>query len=174
MELCRHARSGNFISCSSYFVPVPYQLAQLSYGRIDYAAAYQYFKEAADLQPDNPLYLNAAGTIAETVGRYSEAEPLFQRSLAIMEKALGKDHPDVAASLNNLALLYNAQSKYDQAELLHQHSLAIMEKALGKDHPDVATSLNNLALLFGVQGKYDQAEPLYQRSLAIIEKAYLL
>ena len=24
MELCRHARSGNFISCSSYFVPVPY------------------------------------------------------------------------------------------------------------------------------------------------------
>jgi Flp pilus assembly protein TadD len=57
-----------------------YQLAQLAYGRIDYAAAYQYFKEAAELQPDNPLYLNQAGLIAHTVGRYSEAEPLSQRA----------------------------------------------------------------------------------------------
>ena len=29
-------------------------------------------------------------------GRYAEAEPLYKRSLAIREKALGPDHPDVA------------------------------------------------------------------------------
>jgi tetratricopeptide (TPR) repeat protein len=124
-----------------------YQLAQLSYGRIDYAAAYQYSKEAADLQPDNPLYLNEAGYIAYTVGRYSEADPLYQRSLAIIEKALGKDHPFMATSLNNLALLYQAQGKYDQAELLYQRSLAIDEKALGKDHPKTKTVKNNLKKL---------------------------
>jgi tetratricopeptide (TPR) repeat protein len=66
-----------------------YQLAQLAYGRIDYAAAYRYSKEAADLQPDNSLYLNYAGFIAHKIGRYSEAEPLYRRSLAISEKALG-------------------------------------------------------------------------------------
>ena len=30
-----------------------------------------------------------------TQGKYSEAEPLFKRALAIDEKALGPDHPNV-------------------------------------------------------------------------------
>jgi C-terminal processing protease CtpA/Prc len=38
-------------------------------------------------------------------GRYSEAIPLVQRALAMREKALGPDHPDVATLLNNLASL---------------------------------------------------------------------
>ncbi len=29
-------------------------------------------------------------------GRFAEAEPFFKRSLAIREKALGPDHPNVA------------------------------------------------------------------------------
>jgi tetratricopeptide (TPR) repeat protein len=39
-------------------------------------------------------------------GRYAEAEPLYKRALEIWEKALGKDHLDVATSFNNRALLY--------------------------------------------------------------------
>ena len=81
-------------------------------------------------------------------GRYAEAEPLYQRSLAIREKALGPDHPDVGTSLNNLAVLYQSQGRYAEAEPLYQRALAIREKALGPDHPDVGTSLNNLAVLY--------------------------
>ncbi len=40
---------------------------------------------------------------------YGRAEPLYQRALAIREAALGKQPPDVATSLNNLAILYSAQ-----------------------------------------------------------------
>ncbi len=98
------------------------------------------------------------------------SHPLFVRSLAIREKQLGKEHPDVAQSLNNLAGLYQAQENYHKAEPLYQRSLAIREKQLGKEHPHVAQSLNNLALLYRVQGNYQKAEPLYQRSLAIFEK----
>ena len=104
-------------------------------------------------------------------GHYAKAEPLYQRALAIREKALGTDHPDVAASLNNLALLYYHQGRYAQAEPLYQRALAIREKALGPDHPDVATGLNNQAALYYVQGRYAQAEPLFERALAIWEKA---
>ena len=103
-------------------------------------------------------------------GRYAEAEPLYKRSLAIREKALGPDHPDVAASLNNLALLYDQQGRHVDAEPLYKKALAIWEKALGSDHLDVATALNNLALLYDAQGRYAEAEPLYRRSLAIREK----
>jgi tetratricopeptide (TPR) repeat protein len=48
-------------------------------------------------------------------GRYGDAEPLYQRSLAIWEKALGRDHPYVALSLNNLAGLYRSQGRYADA-----------------------------------------------------------
>ncbi|MEM9488469.1 MAG: CHAT domain-containing tetratricopeptide repeat protein [Myxococcota bacterium] len=104
-------------------------------------------------------------------GRYDEALPLVQRSLKIREKALGPDHPDVAASLNNLAILHRSRGEYDEALPLYKRSLAIREKAQGPDHPDVAGSLNNLARLHESRGEYDEALPLQQRSLAIKEKA---
>lgn len=148
-----------------------YQLAELAKDRIEYVAAYHYYQEAVSLQPDNAIYLNKTGIIAYTLGKYAEAEPLYQRSLVIGGKAFGKNHPDVAISLNNLALLYKTQSKYAEAKPLYQRSLAIMEMNLGKDHPDVAVSLNNLAELCRSQAKYAEAEILYQRSLAIDEKA---
>ena len=81
-------------------------------------------------------------------GKYADAIPLAERALALREKVLGPNHPDVALSLNNLAQLYKDQGRYSDAEPLYQRSLAIREKALGRDHPDVAQSLNNLAVLY--------------------------
>jgi hypothetical protein len=49
---------------------------------------------------------------------YAKAEPLLKRSLAIYEKALGPDHPDVARSLENLAALYRATKRVTEAEQL--------------------------------------------------------
>ncbi len=103
-------------------------------------------------------------------GKYTEGIPLAERALAIREKVLGKEHPDVATSLNNLAELYREQGNYEKAEALYLRALAIFEKVHGKEHPLVATSLNNLALLYLAQGSYQKAEPLYLRALAILEK----
>ncbi|MBW4671734.1 MAG: tetratricopeptide repeat protein [Cyanomargarita calcarea GSE-NOS-MK-12-04C] len=103
-------------------------------------------------------------------GKYIEAIPLAERALAIREKVLGREHPDVASSLNNLAALYKSQGNYAKAEPLYLRALTIREKVLGREHPDVATSLNNLAFLYESQGNYSKAEPLYLRSLAILEK----
>jgi tetratricopeptide (TPR) repeat protein len=68
-------------------------------------------------------------------GKYKEAEPLYQQALALRQKLLGDDHPDVAQSLNNLALLYYSQGKYKEAEPLYQQALNILEQRLGVDHP---------------------------------------
>jgi tetratricopeptide (TPR) repeat protein len=85
--------------------------------------------------------------------------------LAIDEKALGPNHPNVTASLNNLAFLYEQQGRYADAEPLYKRALAIREKALGPDRPDVAQSLNNLAVLYLVQGRLADALPLVQRTI---------
>jgi CHAT domain-containing protein/Tfp pilus assembly protein PilF len=104
-------------------------------------------------------------------GKYDAAAALAERALAIRETALGSDHPDTAASLNNLAELYRSKGDYTKAEPLHIRALAIHEKALGADHPSTSTSLNNLANLYKSKGEYTKAEPLYIRALAIREKA---
>ena len=43
-----------------------------------------------------------------------------QQVLAIIEKILGKDHPNVATSLNNLAGLYKVIGRYSEAEPLYK------------------------------------------------------
>jgi tetratricopeptide (TPR) repeat protein len=126
-----------------------------------------------------------AGLTSESLGRllnqaagylwgraqYADAEPLYRRGLAILEKQLGPEHPNMASALNNLAGLLYAQGKYADAEPLYRRALAIGEKTLGPDHPNVASALNNLAALLKAQGRYADAEPLYRRALAIGEKA---
>jgi tetratricopeptide (TPR) repeat protein len=81
------------------------------------------------------------------------------------EKALGRDHPDVALSLSNLGV-YSSRGRYADAEPLLQQALAIWEKALGGDHPDVARALNNLAELYRIQGRYVDAFPIITRTLS--------
>jgi CHAT domain-containing protein len=122
-----------------------------------------------DLALAEALKLNQQVVQLRDQGQYAAAIPLAERALAIREKVLGQEHPDVATSLNNLALLYSEMGNYSQAEPLYQRSLAIREKVFGQEHPDVAISLNTLALLYQAQGNYSQAELLFQRSLAIRE-----
>ncbi len=111
------------------------------------------------------------GRVLHIIRDYPEAEKWYLESKAIWEKALGKDHPDYASSLNSLAIVYKKMGQYEKAETLYLEAKAIREKALGKDHPDYASSLNNLALLYSDMGQYDKAEPLFLEAKAIWEKS---
>lgn len=66
--------------------------------------------------------------------KYKEAAYLLNDALAIREKTLGKDHPAVAATLNNLAVLYGKRGKYKEAEPLCKRALEIREM-VSNQHP---------------------------------------
>ena len=119
-------------------------------------------RRSAPSIPTCATSLNNLAALYQARARTAKAEPLYQRALAIREKALGPDHPDVATSLNNLAALYQRRATTRRPSRSISRALAIREKALGPTHPDVATSLNNLAALYQAQGSYAKAEPLYQ------------
>ena len=51
-------------------------------------------------------------------GSYDRAVVAAKEALQVAEQALGPDHPDMAASLNNLAELHSAKGDYAQAEPL--------------------------------------------------------
>ena len=136
-----------------------------------FAAALKEAEKFGETDPRFATTINNLALMYEQQGRHAEAEPLYRRSLAIHEKALGPEHPNVGAALNNLAELYKSQGRYAEAEPLYRRALRIVEKALGPDHPDVGTTLNNLAALYKSQERYAEAEPLYRRDLVISEKA---
>ncbi len=92
-------------------------------------------------------FLNQLGYYLYYRAQYGEAEPLFKRAIAIGEKTLGLEHPDLAARLNNLALLYQAQGNYEEAEPLYQRALAIREQRLGPTHPNTQMARENYASL---------------------------
>jgi tetratricopeptide (TPR) repeat protein/CHAT domain-containing protein len=103
-------------------------------------------------------------------GKYQEAIPLAEKLLAIRKRTLGPEHPDTAASLNDLAELYRAIGAYERAELLFQQALHIDQKVLGPEHPATAVDLNDLAELYQDVGAYDKAEPLYRQALQARQK----
>lgn len=148
-----------------------FQLGSLAQSRIDYDQADKYYRQAVQLQPDNPLYSVGAGRMAFILGHYDEAEQLLKRALLeIGRRPLGPIHLDLATCLNDIAVIYGTQGKYIEAESLSRRALAIRERILGQEHLEVALILNNLADLFHAQGNDEEAEPLYKRSLAIWEK----
>ncbi|CAN0589103.1 unnamed protein product, partial [Ectocarpus sp. 12 AP-2014] len=55
--------------------------------------------------PDVASALNNRAGLLYKQGKYSEAEPLHVRAIAIGEKVLGPEHPDLAVWLNNRARL---------------------------------------------------------------------
>jgi tetratricopeptide (TPR) repeat protein len=101
---------------------------------------------------------------------YAASERLFQRSLEILEKAVGPEDPAVSLTLNNLATVHRLRGNYAEAVVPARRSLAILEKAYGAEHQNVAIGLNNLALILRMRGDYEEASLLFQRSLSILEK----
>ena len=80
--------------------------------------------------PDNLAAAPAFTHLAEFYFRREEAESLYKRALAIYEKALGPDHPDVATALTELADYYCGSLQYRKAELLLREPLPSVRRRL--------------------------------------------
>jgi tetratricopeptide (TPR) repeat protein len=59
-------------------------------------------------------------------GKYEEAEPLYLRSLTIMEKLL-PNHPDTAIMLGNYALFLQKMNREGEAVELERRARAIRD-----------------------------------------------
>ena len=107
-------------------------------------------------------------------GERDKARATCRRALRLMERAVGPDHPDVAAILNSLAAIALDRAEYAEAEALFGRSARIMDAVKGDD-TDIARvriqSLGNLAAVLRIRGRYDEAEPLLRQALALAEEA---
>jgi tetratricopeptide (TPR) repeat protein/predicted Ser/Thr protein kinase len=121
---------------------------------------------------DEARVLSNLAAVHNARGDYVQSFQLAERALAIWEKVLGPDHPQVAMALNNAALDLHNRGEYERARPLEARALAIWEGALGPEHPHVAMALNNLGNTLHSQGDFPAAQAMHERALAIREGAY--
>jgi tetratricopeptide (TPR) repeat protein len=114
--------------------------------------------------------LCALGRLNYSRGNRDKAEGFYRRSLAMREKVLGKDHPDVAESLSGLALVISLKD-IGKAEEMARRSLGIREKALGENDPAVAESLSALVEVTLDIGKPSEIDSYLKRAIAIRENS---
>jgi Tfp pilus assembly protein PilF len=79
----------------------------------------------------------------------------------------GSEHPDVAASFNNIGLVYAGKGEFENALVQHQKALEIRTRVFGSDHPDVATSYQNLAVVYQRQGNHVQTKEMVTKAYHI-------
>jgi tetratricopeptide (TPR) repeat protein len=94
-----------------------------------------------------------------------------RRALAIGEASLGPEHPNIAATLDNIGNMLAADGHHDEAMIQHRRALAIREKALGPTDPSISLSLMNIANAFEAKGELDAALEYNRRALSIAEAA---
>ena len=87
--------------------------------------------------------LNNLAALRHARGDAAGAGRLYRRALALKEKLLGPDHPDVALTLNNLAVLCKSQGEHAEAAALYRRALAVFEQALGGRHPKTTACRSN-------------------------------
>jgi CHAT domain-containing protein/Tfp pilus assembly protein PilF len=114
--------------------------------------------------------LRARARAGAALTAYTEVESMYRRALAIQDRALGREHPSTAVTLNNLGTLLSLRGDFAQAESMHRAALATMEKVFGEQHPDTAAVLSALSFALDRQGKLVDAEASYLRAIEISRK----
>lgn len=107
----------------------------------------------------------------ETYERYGDAEPLYKRALAIMEKT--ENSTEVLCEiLDRLGWVYVKQMKFEQAESIYRRVLEMRTESLGADHPDIATSYLNLGRLQISRNDHTDGVVWLQKALPLAEKHF--
>ena len=112
------------------------------------------------------------GGILTNQGRHGEAEALFTRSLAALERDPGPEHIYTAELFHQFGMLRNEQGRHVEAERLERRALQIIDKA--KTPPDAfrAHVLAILGRVLSNLGRYAEAEDNLKRAIAIGDSAF--
>jgi tetratricopeptide (TPR) repeat protein len=96
----------------------------------EFATAAELAKALGENDPREALSLFHQADALVAQNRFDDAIPLFERALAIDEKALGPDHPDVAPVLEHYAVPLRRTGRIAQAEAAEDRGRIIRGRSL--------------------------------------------
>lgn len=104
------------------------------------------------------------------LGEYREARALFERALAIQERA-ELEHARTVDYLEHLAVLLYEMGDYEPALELIERAVPLAERVFGPNHVNYAQALDFLAYARMHFGEYDVARRLVEQALTIKERS---
>jgi tetratricopeptide (TPR) repeat protein len=139
-------------------------LGQLAETDFNYFTATQYYQLAADLQPSNLTYLNAAAELSYAFEELQETGHLLEQVLKIQERLVGPEHPDLTQTLNNLGVLRHTQGRHDEAEAFYLWALEICEANRYPKNQDAVNLMQNYAAFLQEVGRLHEADAVKARA----------
>ncbi|CAF4166668.1 unnamed protein product, partial [Adineta steineri] len=140
-----------------------------------------------------PIY-HRLGAIKHNQGKHQEALAFHEKSIAIKQKtlppnhpdlatfyhnivleiwqqSLPPNHPDLASSYNNIGAVHYSMGTYPKALLSHEKALDIRQQSLPPNHPDLASSYNNIGNVHCSMSNYPKALLSHEKALEIRQQS---
>ena len=117
-------------------------------------------RELGTAGSDLALAIGNLAVLYRHMGRYKEAEPLYDESTQLVRKAFGEDSEEYAKVLNNSALFCDEVGLDEKAYDLYQKALAIVDRIGTYPNPERARILNNLGMHLTEAGDNKRAEEM--------------
>jgi tetratricopeptide (TPR) repeat protein len=124
----------------------------------------------------HPLEARAAylaqglGVFLRDCGRLAEAEHFQRRTVHILERNLGANHPELAAELRRLANILHEMCRHGEAEELHHRAVTILRKQNPPSMRELVSELYGLAGCLRSAGRLEEARSVLAEVLAIEER----
>src|SRR5262249_13643672 len=110
--------------------------------------------------------LTDLGTLYYTQKRYADAQPLYERALAIDERSPRPDNSSLSTTFHNLALVYWKQNRPEDAERMFKRSLALRSgRRNSPPTTDHISTLQEFATFYQEQRRFREAGELLNQSL---------
>jgi eukaryotic-like serine/threonine-protein kinase len=116
--------------------------------------------------------MSVMGTVYQSLGLSTKAEPLLRRALEIRQRVLGPRSPDTLQSESDLAVVVLAESRLEEAEKLCRDTFETRREVLGPEHHDTVDSMVQLARILGFQSRYVEAEELNRDALEMARRKW--
>lgn len=113
-------------------------------------------RQAAEIEPGNPLYRNAVGAVLLNIGRYPDAQVEFLKAVEL--------DPTYADAYHNLGSAYAEQGKWEDAIGAYRKALAQAIYA----RPE--TTYNNLGYAYWALDRRKEAEEAFRAALQLEPK----
>jgi len=132
-------------------------------------------KITRDLQGQPLVQTRLMSTMADvynSLGLYSKAQPLVEKSLDISRLILGNNSPETMTSISRMGVQLLNQGKFAQAEAYFLEALEGRRRILGTYHSDTLRSINNIGAVLIKQGKLTEAEGYYFEALEVVNRIF--
>ena len=149
-----------------------YNMGLTFFNEARYDSAAFFFVKADSAEPGDTQKMNMLGRAWDELAQHDQALAIYQRALAIDTTVHGRNHPNVATRLNNIALVLEAKGDYAGALEKYEEALKIVQSFHGQSHPYVAATLNNIAGVLEAKGDYAGALEKYEEALKIDESYF--